>query len=355
MLYQLSYLGWPRDHRTPGTSLAERQAAKRLGVISGAPRIVNRKGMMLALLSLLPLLLAQQPAAPPPATSVPASEPPSTGSAVAGEAGLEVLWARTLAEATEGAKRLKDGRILIFFVAPDCGQCQRMEALVVPSTSFYAFTRDKVPLYEDISTAEGKDLARRLKVRGAPTWIVVTPELLECGRQEGATTQQGWVNAFIEAERGWAVYRKLLAAESAEPGNSQLVFDAARQTYQRGGGSQSEPRFRRLAGDAKTPAAIREQSLGYLTSLEMESGRFDDAVSHLDALIATAKDPALKQRAELRRADVEIARGRKDLATWRLKEFLKAHPDSPLAAEAQALLDALQGKAPAAHPTPKES
>lgn len=310
---------------------------------------------MLALLLLLPLVLAQQPASPPPATSAPLPEPAQTGSALSGAAGLEVLWARTLSEATEGAKRLKDGRILIFFVEPDCGQCDRMEALVVPSTSFYAFTRDKVPLYEDVSTAEGADLARRLRIRGAPTWIVVTPELLECGRQEGPTTQQGWVKAFIDAERGWQGYKKLLAAESAEPGNPQLVFDAARQTYQRGGGTNSESRFRRLASDAKTPAAIREQALGYLTSLEMESGRFDDAVTHLDTLIATAQDPALKQRAELRRADVEIARGRKDLATWRLREFLKAHPDSPLAAEAEALLDALQGKTPVTHPAPKES
>ncbi|MGZ6971017.1 MAG: hypothetical protein ACXVID_05080, partial [Thermoanaerobaculia bacterium] len=68
MLYQLSYLGWPRDHRAPGTSLAKRQAAKRLRVISGAPRIVNRKGSMLVLLTLLPLFLAQEPASPPPAT-----------------------------------------------------------------------------------------------------------------------------------------------------------------------------------------------------------------------------------------------------------------------------------------------
>jgi hypothetical protein len=308
---------------------------------------------MLALLTLLPAL-AGQSASAPPQTPAPARESGEKGSALAGAAGLEVLWARTLAEATEGAKRMKHGRILIFFVEPACGQCDRMKALVAPSTSFYSFTRDKVPLYEDISTAEGKDLARRLRVRGTPTWIVVTPELLECGRQEGPTTQQGWVDAFIQAERDWAGYRKLLALEAAKPADPQLVFDAARQTYQRGGGAQSESRFRRLAADEKAPAAIREQSLGYLTSLEMESGRFDDAVSHLDTLVATAQDPALKQRAELRRADVEIARGRKDLAAWRLREFQKAHPDSPHAAEAQALLDALQGKVPAADSVPKE-
>jgi hypothetical protein len=302
---------------------------------------------MLALLTLLPLL-AQEPAAalaaPPPKPS-PATAQSEKGSAMAGAAGLDVIWASRLAEAVEGAKRLRNGRILIFFVEPDCGQCDRMKALVAPSTSFFAYTRDKVPLYEDVSTAEGKDLARRLRIRGTPTWIVVTPELLECGRQEGPTTQQGWVDAFIQVERGWAGYRKVLADETADPSNPQLVLEAARLTYQRGGGALAEARFQRLTHDPKTPAAIKEQALGYLTSLEMESGQFDEAVAHLDTLIATAQDPVLKMRAELRRADVEIARGRKDLAAWRLKEFVKAHPDAPLAAEAQALLDALQGKA----------
>lgn len=300
------------------------------------------------LFTLFFLAQVAQPIPSPGSGSMPAptDAPPATGSAVAGAAGLEVLWARTLAEATEAAKHLRDGRILIFFVEPACGQCDRMAALVAPSTSFYSFTRDKVPLYEDVSTPEGKDLARRLGIRTMPTWIVITPDLLQCGRQEGPTTQQGWVNAFIEAERGWQGYRKLLAAESAEPGNPQLVFDVARETFQRGGDAQSESRFRRLAGDTKTPGAIREKSLGYLTTIEMDSGRVDEAIPHLDRLIATAKDPALKERAELRRADVEIARGRKDLAARRLKEFLKAHPDSPLAAQAKALLDALKGKAP---------
>ncbi|MGZ6988316.1 MAG: thioredoxin fold domain-containing protein, partial [Thermoanaerobaculia bacterium] len=145
---------------------------------------------MLATLTLLPIL-AQQPASPPPATPSPAIETSEKGSAVPAPAGLEVLWSRTFAEATQSAKSMKDGRILIFFVEPDCGQCQRMEALIVPSTSFFSFTRDKVPLYEDVSTPEGKDLAHRLQVRGVPTWILVTPDLLECGRQEGPTSQQG--------------------------------------------------------------------------------------------------------------------------------------------------------------------
>jgi hypothetical protein len=299
---------------------------------------------MLALLTILPLF-AQEPAAAPSPNPSPAADQSEKGSAMPGAAGLEVLWASRLSEAVEGAKRLRDGRILVFFVEPDCGQCKRMEALVVPSTSFYSYTRDKVPLYEDVSTAEGKDLARRLRIRGTPTWIVVTPDLLECGRQEGPTTQQGWVNAFIEVERGWAGYKRAAAAEAENPGNAPAVYEVARQLFQRGGREQAETRFRRLAADPNVAPELKEQVNGYLVSIDLDARRFDEAAKRLDTLIATAKDPALKQRAELRRADVEIARGRKDLATWRLKEFLKAYPDSPLAAEAQALLDALQGKA----------
>src|SRR5512141_1920216 len=97
----------------PGTPLAKRKAGKRLRVISGAPRIVNRKGTMLALLTILPLF-AQEPAAAPAPTPSPGSEQSEKGSAMAGAAGLEVLWASRLSEAVEGAKRLRDGRILIF-------------------------------------------------------------------------------------------------------------------------------------------------------------------------------------------------------------------------------------------------
>jgi predicted negative regulator of RcsB-dependent stress response len=301
--------------------------------------------MMLAFLTILPLFAQEPSAAPSPNPSPPAADQSEKGSAMPGAAGLEVLWTSRLSEAVEGAKRLRDGRILIFFVEPDCGQCKRMEALVVPSTSFYSYTRDKVPLLEDVSTAEGKDLARRLRIRGTPTWIVVTPDLLECGRQEGPTTQQGWVNAFIEVERGWAGYKRAAAAEAENPGDAPAVYEVARQLFQRGAREQAETRFRRLAADPNVAPELKDQVNAYLASIDLDARRFDEAAKRLDTLIATARDPVLKQRAELRRADVEIARGRRDLATWRLKEFLKAHSDSPLAAEAQALLDALQGKA----------
>jgi len=287
-------------------------------------------------------LLAQiaQPAAAP----TPAPAPPATGSAFAGAAGLNVIWAATLEEAQASARSMKDGRILLFFTDKDCGECDRMLKLIAPSTSFYSFTRDKVPVPITISDPKGLELARRMRVVGVPTWIVATPDLLECSRQEGVTPQQGWVQTFIQGEREWAVFRRAQEAESENPGDLAAVYEVARQLFAKGARDQAEGRFRRLAADPKAPAGIREQSTAYLASIDLDAGRFDDATRLLDDLAANAKDPQLRERAELRRADVEIARGRKDLAAYRLKEFLKAHPASPHAAEAQALLAALQGK-----------
>ena len=287
------------------------------------------------------------------------SAPPATGSAYAGAAGLNVIWAPTVELAQESARGMKDGRILFFFTDPDCGECSRMLKIIAPSTSFYSFTRDKVPVPVPISTPEGLKLAKKMRVVGVPTWIVATPDLVECSRQEGVTTQQAWVNTFIAGERSWAEFRRAQAAENANPADAAAVYEVARQLFQRGAREQAEGRFRRLAADPATAPEIREQANAYVASLDLDAGRIDDAAHILDNLIKDAKSPQLRERAELRRADVDLARGRRDLAAYRLREFKKAHPDSPLAAEAQELLDALQGKqppapSPAAAPPAKE-
>ena len=315
--------------------------------------------MLLSAFALLAQMTQATPSAGGGSMQAPPGTPPATGSAYAGAAGLDVIWAATVEQAQESARGMKDGRILFFFTDPDCGECSRMLKIIAPSTSFYSFTRDKVPVPVPISTPEGLKLAKKMRVVGVPTWIVATPDLLECSRQEGVTSQQGWVNTFVAGERSWAEFRRAQAAENANPADSAAVFEVARQLFQRGAREQAEGRFRRLAADPAVAPDIREQANAYVASIDLDAGRYDEAARILDELAKGAKDPRLRERAELRRADVEIARGRRDLAAYRLREFQKAHPDSPLAAEARQLLDALQGKAsaaplPAAAPAAKE-
>ena len=160
-----------------------------------------------------------------------AQTPPQTGSSFAAPAGLEVIWAPTVAQAQESARSMKDGRILIFFTDPDCGECSRMLKIIAPSTSFFAFTRDKVPVPVPISTPEGLKLAQKMRVVGVPTWIVATPDLLECSRQEGVTTQQGW-SRVRGGERSWADSQGA-GRRVRNPANAAAVFEVARQLFQR--------------------------------------------------------------------------------------------------------------------------
>ncbi len=283
---------------------------------------------------LLVPLLALLEAAP---VETPAA-PSEKGEARPGPAGLEVRWARTWDEAAQAARKIPNGRILISFVDRDCGQCQRMDALILPSTDFFAFTRDKVPVRLSLSSPEGASLARRLRVPGVPAWYVVTPDLVICGAQVGPTTQMGWVETFSRAEQGWFDYKKKLEEEAGEPRNDSLVFEVARETFRRGGDQIAEPRFRRLAASSRVALNIREQCLAYLATIEMDGSRFPEARRDLDELLRIGKDPAILQRAEMRRAELDIALGRKDLAARRLRAFKQAHPGSDLVRDADDLL-----------------
>ena len=162
-----------------------------------------------------------------------------------------MAWAYSWDDAVAAAKKLPNGRILLSFVDEDCGECRRMDALVVPSTSFWAFTRDKIPLRVVRATPEGKRLTERFRIPEVPAWLVVTPDMVVSGAQIGSTTQQGWVDAFIRSEQAWAAYRKKLDAEAANSADDTLVFDVAKETFKRGGDNLAEPRFRRLASAAR--------------------------------------------------------------------------------------------------------
>ena len=287
--------------------------------------------------------LAAAPAKPKTAKPAPTPVPTAAsekGSAVARPAGGDVIWARTWDEAVASAKKMGDGRILIEFTDSRCGDCLRLESLVIPSTSFFAMTRDKVPVQIDRTTEEGKRLAQRFGITALPAWVITTPDLVLCGIQMGSTNQSGFFSTFAHTEDSWAAYKKKLADEEKAP-NEDLAFDIAKETFKRGGDVQAEPRFRKLASTA-SKQTLREQSLAYLASIELDAGRIDDAARDLDVLLSSAQDPALKEKAELRRADVDIARGRQDLAARRLSAFKKLHPSSPLVKDVDAILAALK-------------
>ncbi len=287
--------------------------------------------------------LASTPLATPPAPPPTPATGTEAGTAEAGPAGETVQWAQSFPDAVARARAMPHGRILVEFTETGCETCAYMARLIHPSTSFYAFTRDKVPVQVSRNSDEGKKLAQELGVSVVPAWVVLTPERLVCGFQEGTTSQSGWIQTFVETERSWAEYLHRLDEERERPGDTDLVFAVAQETFKRLGDGLAEPRFRRLSTDPKATPEIREKSLAYLATIELDSGRLDEAAADLKTLAATTKDPVLRERSELRLADIEIGRGNRAGAIDRLEQFKKDHPVSPRIPQVDELLNKLRG------------
>jgi hypothetical protein len=285
------------------------------------------------LLTIAPLLQA----------AAPAQTDPSRGSTGPGNNADQVVWAKTYEEAVAKARTLPSGRVYIEFTEPGCGLCKRMDDLVHPSASFVTFLRDKVPVRLDRKTPEGEKLAAKFGIGELPASLVITPDdELMCGVQVGSTTQTGWFQTWLRAEKSWFQYRKKLENEAKDPGDVALVYDVAVETFKRGGDAMAEPRFTRLTRDPRATAEVHDQSMAYLATIYLDSGRLEPAAAVLEKLRKSGHDSALREKAELRLADVEIARGQMQKAADRLREFMKSHPSSPLVADADKLLQALK-------------
>ncbi len=238
-----------------------------------------------------------------------------------------------IAEARKGG----GSRIFVFLEQKDCGDCRRMDALIFPARAFQQYLEDKVVARLDIDAADGAPLAARFGITPAPAWLVLTPDLVVSSVQVGVTSQAQWFDELEAYEKRWATYQKMLAEEARSPRDGSLIFENARETFKRRGDALAEPKFRKLADDASTPPAIREQSLAYLATIEMDAKRLDDARRDLERLLESGKDADLLERAEIRLAEVEIGKGDYAATRRRLQAFRKAHPSSKLLPEVQEL------------------
>ncbi len=253
----------------------------------------------------------------------------------------EPVWATSLAGAVERARSMPDGRIFVELLEEPCPQCERMASLVYPSADFRAFIKDKVPVSLLRSSPDGARLSERFGVRASPAWLVLTPDLLLAGKQEGASNQSTWFDRFISSEREWALFKQKLAREKAAPEDLAASLAVGEEAYRRYGDAMAEERFRRVADDPTASNDLRERALSFLASIALENRRFDEAETDLKKILATTKDPVLREKGELRLADVDLGRGDRLKAAERLRAFLVEHPESPLRPQAEELLKAL--------------
>lgn len=264
---------------------------------------------------------------------------------------LSDAWKHSISDGNAQAKGLPSRQLLISLSSPTCGQCDRMDKLILPSQAFEEMFGDKALVRLDWGSDDAKAVAARFGIAAPPAWIWLTDDGLLVGLQAGPSNQPTWFRTMSEAGDRWKAYQGKIARERVNPGDRDLVLDVAIETFKRGGDELAAPRLKRIGEDPKAPAATRSTALAYLSSIEMDRRQLDEAERHLKLLLKLSDDASMKEKAELRLADVAVGLGRKDRALSLLKKFKKDHPDSIHVPEVDRLLEALRGHGTGAPPT----
>ena len=293
-------------------------------------------------LALLLLLVAMPAAAQEPATAV--TPPARSGRPVSSPGNAE--WAASAADAR--AKAAAQKKLVYYeFESPGCGACGRMQALQYPAFDFEALLIGMVPVKLQLDSPEGKELAKRYSISETPAVLIATAEgrlvfLMQSFKDIGDFYRH--VHEDLDSYRRFAAQ---VDAQDVPTLPAQQAYVSGRQLYQRFDFAAARPRFKRasLAPDA-TPA-LRDNALEALAATELNLGSPAESRKTIDRLIATTKDPELKERAELFRAQIPLSENNLDEALALYKKFEKDHPNSKYLDKVRSFIAKLEPSEPA--------
>jgi hypothetical protein len=341
LLYRLSYLGasLPVTGRGSVTETdppdnAEGIRARPLGFPGKVRNDASfRTGLAAGLLmSSAAASLAAQPAPAPKAT--PLVRSPGNAD-----------WAATLAEARSRASG-EQKLVYVEFARQACGNCQRMDELLYPAFDFEALLVPMVPIKLDLDSGEGNALAVRYEIEDAPAVLITTPE----GRL--VFLMQGFRNApdfYAHVHQDLDAYRRFarkVEAQNVAKLTAREALDTGRDLLDRHDPAAALPRLERvgMANDATT--AMRDDALELAAAAELELGNPASSLRTIQKLISSTKNPDLRERAELFRAQIPLSQGKSAEALELFEAFRQAHPRSRYAARVDAIIQKLQESKP---------
>ena len=272
---------------------------------------------------------SKKPASVPPASaatepsdsSQQTSEPPATGPG-------NVRWATTPEEAIQRATR--ESKFVFFeFVKKECGNCQRMDALLYPAFDFESLLVPMVPVKVSLESPLGKEFAARYDVDEAPAILVTTPEGRLVFLMNGFFNQGDF---FRHANAGVESYRKF-ARQTESQDIAKLsateAFESGNELYHRSDPQAALPRLKRAVAAPGASVAQREDALELLAAVQLDLGQPALSRQTIERLLATTKDRARRERAEIFRAQIPLAENRPAESLALFRKFQKDHPTSP--------------------------
>lgn len=292
--------------------------------------------------ALLLLLLALPAAAQEPTPSV--TPPAHSGRQVSSPGNAD--WAASAADAR--AKATAQKKLVYYeFESPKCGDCRRMQALQYPAFDFEALLIGMVPVKLQLDSPEGKELAKRYSISETPAILIATPEgrlvfLMQSFKDIGDFYRH--VHKDLESYRRFAAH---VDAQDVPTLSAQEAYDSGRQLYLRFDFAAARPRLKRASVAPDATPALRDNALEVLAAAELQLGSSAESRKTIDKLIATTKDPQLKERAELFRAQILLSENKLDEALAFYKKFEKDHPNSKYLDKVRTFIAQLEPSEPA--------
>jgi thioredoxin-related protein len=300
------------------------------------------------LISILPAILvtalgaAPQQAAPSatpgPATAAPAPPVPAT-SEPAGPG--NVIWATSTDEAHDRA--LKDGKFVFFeFTKQECGNCERMDALLYPAFDLEALLVSAIPVKIDLDSREGQAIAARYSIEEAPSVLITTPEGRLVFLMQGFMNQSEFFRHANGAIAGYRKWAKQIDSQNVAKLSAKDAFDSGNELYHRSDPEAALPRLRRAVSAPGLSLKQREDTLELIAAVELDLGQPAASKKTIEQLLTTTKDRQRRERAELFRAQIPLAENKPAEALALFRKFQKDHPTSPHIGRVNELIARLQ-------------
>jgi tetratricopeptide (TPR) repeat protein len=254
-------------------------------------------------------------------------------------------WASSVNKAR--ARAAAENKLVFYeFDRPGCGDCRRMDALLYPAFDFEAVLIGMVPVKVSLESPDGKELGEHYHITDAPSVLITSPDGRLVFLMQGFKSAEdfyGHVHADLNTYRKFAlrVESQDIAHLSAEE-----AYNTGRELYARLDYQAAMARLKRAANAADATPALRASALEGLAAAELELGQLRQARDTIDQLIATTKDHAQLERAELFRAGISLAEGNPEEALSLYRKFQKDHPDSKYLPQIRSFIAKLEAAEP---------
>jgi tetratricopeptide (TPR) repeat protein len=227
-----------------------------------------------------------------------------------------------------------------------CDDCRRMHALIYPALDFEALLIGMVPVKLQLESEEGKRLAAEYSINKAPAVLIATPTGRLVFLMHGFKDANDFYQHARTDLKTYREFAKRVDAQDVATLLGEEAFTTGRQLFARFDYAEARPRFKRASVAPDATPAIRDSALEGLAAAELQLGQSVQARKTIDQLIGTTKNPDMRERAELFRAQIPLAENKPAEALALYKRFEKDHPKSKYLEQVRTLIARLEAVEP---------